>query len=340
MANITTSTQKISSPQPTSWKLSSLMAFMAAGPLAPAVVGSQRPSRVFPCREGSMPSASAAILWCLSGWTKKPVTVLSTLAQADITHTAQRRVRDGSRISVQCPDMVVLYNRYMAGMDKGDQYRQYYHVRTKSRKVYKYLFCFSLDVSITNSFILSSFAPTTMPFSHQHLKSFHLRLAEQLVGNYNSRKQLGHPSSRPVTHPAPVLPPQQVPMTQSTRTALHLPSKLKKPMQCVYYSCHRDPSTCHRVVWYCKDCLGKPPLCLTVNDDGSDCFRLWHHAFVTLFLLVILVTPPHPSFPCSVPSPVTPPPPCTPHSQGRSQDSVNGGAQLSAVTLPYIRYIE
>ena len=62
---------------------------------------------------------------------KKPVTMLSTLAQADATHTAQRRQRDGLRVSVQCPDAVVLYNQYMAGVDKGDQYRQYYRVRTK-----------------------------------------------------------------------------------------------------------------------------------------------------------------------------------------------------------------
>ena len=71
---------------------------------------------------------------------KKPVTVLSTLAQADVTHTAQRRQKDGTRDSVQCPDAVVLYNQFMAGVDKGDQLRQYYRVRTHSTKCYKYIF--------------------------------------------------------------------------------------------------------------------------------------------------------------------------------------------------------
>ena len=61
---------------------------------------------------------------------KKPVTMLSTLAPADVTHTAQRRQRDGTCSSVQCTDVVVLYNQYMAGVDKGDQLRQNYHVRT------------------------------------------------------------------------------------------------------------------------------------------------------------------------------------------------------------------
>ena len=90
-------------------------------------VSLQRGEHAF-CQHGNL----VASVWM----DKKAVTVLSTLAQADVTHTAQRRVTDGSRISVQCPDTVVLYNRYMAGVDKGDQYRQYYCVRTKSRNVY------------------------------------------------------------------------------------------------------------------------------------------------------------------------------------------------------------
>ena len=39
---------------------------------------------------------------------KKPVNMLSTLSQADATRTAQRKQKDGSRVSVQCTDAVVL----------------------------------------------------------------------------------------------------------------------------------------------------------------------------------------------------------------------------------------
>ena len=74
---------------------------------------------------------------CLDGQETKPVNMLSTLAQADVTRTAQRKQKDGSRISVQCTDAVVLYNKYMAGVDKGDQMRQYYRIRTKCTKYYK-----------------------------------------------------------------------------------------------------------------------------------------------------------------------------------------------------------
>ena len=209
-----------------------------------------------------------------SAWMdKKPVTVLSTLAQADVTHTAQRRVRDGSRVSVQCPDAVVLYNRYMAGVDKGDQYRQYYRIRTKCVKYYKYLFWFAIDASITNSFILSLFSPTTMLLTHQRQKSFRLTLAEQLVGSYNSRKQLGRPQSSQAHAPLTMASPS----TSSCRTPLHLPSRLQGRRRCAYCAECRQPPRRRDVLWCCKACTFEPPLCLTGTEDGSDCFSLWHH---------------------------------------------------------------
>ena len=70
----------------------------------------------------------------------KPVTMLSTLAQPDATHTALRKQRNGSRVPVQCSDAVVLYNQYMSGVDRGDQLRQYYRVRMRCYKNYKTFF--------------------------------------------------------------------------------------------------------------------------------------------------------------------------------------------------------
>ena len=211
---------------------------------------------------------------------KKPVNMLSTLAQADVTRTAQRKQKDGSRISVQCTDAVVLYNKYMAGVDKGDQMRQYYRVRTKCTKNYKYIFWFLFDVAVTNAYILSLFTPTSMPITHQRHKAFRLKLADQLVSNYNNRKRLGRPRSLPA-HLPPELPPshESGPPCQASRTALHLPSRREK-RRCMYCSQYRTPPQRHTVVWYCKECPGTPSLCLTGNEDGSDCFRLWHQRFM------------------------------------------------------------
>ena len=43
-------------------------------------------------------------------------------------HQVLRRPKDGTRVSVPCPEAVYKYNRYMGGVDKGDQLRKYYHV--------------------------------------------------------------------------------------------------------------------------------------------------------------------------------------------------------------------
>ena len=202
---------------------------------------------------------------------KKPVNMLSTLAQADVTHTIQKRQRDGTSAPTQCPDAVVLYNRYMAGVDKGDQYRQYYHVRTKCLKKYKYIFWFLFDVAITNAYILSTFAPTTMSISQTRLKQFRLKLAEQLVGNYNSRKALGRPPVHVPPPRAPVSCPPPPP-----RAVLHLPSRLQKRKRCAYCTQRRDPPRRKDTSFYCSECTDHPPLCFTGTGDGSDCFRLWH----------------------------------------------------------------
>ena len=149
---------------------------------------------------------------------KKPVNMLSTLAQTDVTHTAQRKQKDGSKVSVQCTDAVVLYNKYMAGVDKGHQHRQYYQVSTK---YYRYIFWFLFEVSITNY----------LPLSHQRHIAFCLKLADQLVGNYNNCKRPGHLRSLPAHFPPPT--PDSGP--QASRTALHLPLSRER-RRCVYCS--------------------------------------------------------------------------------------------------------
>ena len=59
-----------------------------------------------------------------------------------------RRQRDGTRISVPCPEAVLSYNTNMGGVDRGDQLRGYYSCRTKSQKFYRYIL---YNVSITNA---------------------------------------------------------------------------------------------------------------------------------------------------------------------------------------------
>ena len=70
-------------------------------------------------------------------------------------------------------------------MDRNDQLRGYYNIEIKSRSIIKYLFYAALDIAITNAFAMSKFFPS---LKKKNLKEFRVQLANELIGNYNSRK--------------------------------------------------------------------------------------------------------------------------------------------------------
>ena len=190
----------------------------------------------------------------------KVVNVASTLADPTELTTVCRRQRDGHRVQVPCPLCVALYNMYMGGLDHGDQLRGSYRVRLKCMKNYKYIFWFGFDVAITNSYVLHSFDVLTG--AHMDHKHFRMKLAEQLIGDYMSRKRAGRPRKHP--HPS-----------STTTQTDHFPTYSKKS-RCVYCRDIRPMSRRKESVWKCTACEGQPTLCLTGKNDGSDCFRLWH----------------------------------------------------------------
>ena len=136
------------------------------------------------------------------------------------------------------------------------------------------------DVSITNAYILSYFAPTTSITGSAHtLKKFRLTLATDLIGNSCSRKRAGRPkTSTPFPHPPPLLPSADngsPPHTQPLHVQFHIPShnQSKRCMSCALYC---TPPRRKESVWNCKECLGQPTLCLTGRAYGSDCYNIWH----------------------------------------------------------------
>jgi hypothetical protein len=103
----------------------------------------------------------------------------------------------------------------MGGVDRNDQLRGYYSVRTKSRKSYKYkyIFWFLFDVAIVNSFILYGMSPATG--RKKTMKEFRVEFAHQLIGSHNSRRYGGRPhansTSRPKQMKVPPLSHQKQP---------------------------------------------------------------------------------------------------------------------------------
>lgn len=187
------------------------------------------------------------------------VTSMSTSTQPSATGTVLRRLKDGSRIHVACPESILQYNAFMGGVDRGDQQRGYYSCRTKSRKFYKYIFYFLYDVAITNAFILyKHYSPHPVL---KNIKEFRLKLAVELINDYCSRRRPGRVSSSIVP-----LPLQHFPVKGDS----DVQSLKKKRGRCAHCNTqHRRTDT----TWFCQDC--HVWLCHSGNPS-SDCFLLWH----------------------------------------------------------------
>jgi hypothetical protein len=117
----------------------------------------------------------------------KIVTVLSTAFHPKMTTTCQRTQKDGSKKSFSCPVSVLQYTKRMGGVDRFDQQKAVYELGRRSKKWWKRLFYFLLDVAITNAYILySNNSRVHNPLSQ---KLFRLVLARALIDNLTFRKR-------------------------------------------------------------------------------------------------------------------------------------------------------
>ena len=128
---------------------------------------------------------------------KKLVSVMSTNCQPTGPTTVRRKQKDGQVKSVTCPPNVVAYNKFMGGgggVDRCDQLRGYYRLRTKSKKCYKYIFWFLFECCIVNAFTLvKHYCPVTISNRQAVIKDFRQQLALRLIGQYNTRQRYALP---------------------------------------------------------------------------------------------------------------------------------------------------
>ena len=185
--------------------------------------------------------------------------MLSTTSQPVATGTVLRRKKDGSRVPVECPDSIILYNKYMGGVDRGDQLRGYYCCRTKSRKFYKYLFYFLFDVAITNAFILYKHFHSHPSKSLHTVKEFLLQLAKELIGTYCSRRVPGRCGG-----------PYAL---SNSCTFLSKTAHSHQPRGADVAGVSTAPSKRTDSSWRCQQC--GVWLCHDGNPQ-TDCFYLWH----------------------------------------------------------------
>ena len=186
----------------------------------------------------------------------KAICCAATHKNPSHTVNVSRKQKNGTMVTVKCPESIASYNKHMGGVDRNDQLRGYYNTTLKSRKYYKYLFFAAFEITITNTYIASKFFDELKTKS---LKDFRLKMANLLIGEYNSRKKRGRPL---------VLPQMKRFCTS------HFPVKAdKKGNRCHF--CHNFLAKRKETAWQCKDC--NKYLCHTGRDD--DCFYIYHTQF-------------------------------------------------------------
>lgn len=126
---------------------------------------------------------------------KRPVILLSTNCNARMV-TVSRRAPGGPK-DIEIPESVETYNQWMGGVDLTDQLHSYYTVIRKSRKYWRYMCWFFMDVAITNAWILwkLSHQPKIKGrdrFSHLEFRKELIRQLSQ--GSVRKRKARASPS--------------------------------------------------------------------------------------------------------------------------------------------------
>ena len=201
---------------------------------------------------------------------------MSTNSDPTTPATVQRKEKDGTTHTVSCPRNVVAYNKYMGGVDHADQLRNYYHVRCKSRKFYRYLFWFAFDCAVVNAFILwKNYQPLTdVSVRQQNIKHFRIALANGLIGSYNSRQRYAVPTSVKEASIHSRCPPRKRARTASSTpiTGPHFPIKGNRG-KCFF--CWNIRGERHETNVRCRQC-GKA-LCVESRDPpGPSCFERYH----------------------------------------------------------------
>ena len=193
---------------------------------------------------------------------KRPVNMLSTIHD-DALVTKERRTRHapGGREEIRKPAVVVEYNMYMGGVDKGDQLLSYYGFSHRTVKWWRRAFFHLIDVAIVNAYILYTLSEqTSRKLTHEH---FRIRLAKDLL------MDAGMPQDHHIRGPIPrPLPPS------SRLTERHFPARVGETIagrasqpNCIV--CSRKKGRGRKTTTYkCKEC--NLPMCIV------PCFELYH----------------------------------------------------------------
>lgn len=164
--------------------------------------------------------------------------------------TADRKQKDGTSKSFDCPEAFNFYNEFMGGVDKSDQYSTCYEIDRKSNKWWKRVFYRLMLIAVSNSWIIyKKFQEKKMS-----LIDFLLPLSEDLI-------EIGKGGTKNLRKSGTGRPPKRVKLM---RNIGHLPVKIGTRRRCRFCS---EKKLQVRTLYICTTC--DVPLCV-------DCFAPYH----------------------------------------------------------------
>jgi hypothetical protein len=122
---------------------------------------------------------------------KRVVLLLSTNSDPRTDGSVTRKTGKGNEeIEIVCPQAVINYTKHMGGVDVSDQKREYDGVGRSSKKWWKFILYFVLNMCLVNCFILNDLTnhPPSTAHGNRQL-TFRWNLVRQLIGTLTSRKR-------------------------------------------------------------------------------------------------------------------------------------------------------
>ncbi|XP_003727691.1 piggyBac transposable element-derived protein 4-like [Strongylocentrotus purpuratus] len=187
-------------------------------------------------------------LYCVTWKDTKPVYILSTVPlkkETQPVHRMAKRNGQWTRIEIERPDIVGLYNKHMGGVDLADKKIACYKRQTKSLKWYHKVIWYMLDIAVLNACILYNKSHNTKV----KLRDFRERLSTSLIAGRTYRKT---PS-----------PPPHDNVVRFNRTLNHAPKKMETASTCKIHLQRVD------TIYTCSVC--------EVRMCPDPCFSRYHY---------------------------------------------------------------
>lgn len=134
---------------------------------------------------------------------RKGVNFLANYMDPSKNSVTNRKQKDGSLQEIQCPMLVIYYNKHMGYVDKFDMLKSIYEIDRKAKKWWHRIFWYFLDAAVVNAFVIFQKRANSKTLS---LKMFRLAVVLGLVGSESSCPKKGRTPM--TTHFKATVPPE------------------------------------------------------------------------------------------------------------------------------------